>query len=467
MIRRLIWFGAIAVILGVSLPAEAQELAGGGNFAIEESTDFSTAGYFTNQGDNGWLQCSSCNEEGCFSNQGNNGWLHRFDECKWVKVGAGIRTSFRSRERVLTGPGTQTVPSNRHQNDFNIDNARIYISGQGHPLLGFELNTDINNAQGFDLLSSGFGGESLDAGEMRVLDAIIKMKLTDDINLWAGRFLPPSDRSNLDGPYYLNAWLFPYTQFGFNNIFQGRDDGAALWGQYGEGAFKWQIGLFDGENSGAPIDIGHPQDDNLMVCGRIVANLLDPEPGYYNSSTYYGEKDILAIGASFMHRPDALVGPAGGLTTADYTSWNLDFLWEQQLGNSGVVTIESAYYDFDDGNGTAAASGLPVRNPTGIFGDLANRQGESWFLLASYLAPSNVRLGSLNGKFQVLSRYQQYDHDTVGGFAGGVSDQIDLQLSYIMEGHNARITALWTSHDAASAGRNDMDAYILGTQLQY
>ena len=500
MIRRMSWFGSFAVLLGMSLSAGAQEAAPN-NVALEQQVRLlreqldsleqamaaqraaqaevqtrqatledkielrpaSLVRRFADEGAaaTGGGACGSkagCRSDGCFGGQCDNGWMHCWDEEKWVKVGAGLRTSFRSREGAGNGGS--------HANDFNIDNARLYISGQGHPLFGFELNTDISNAQGFDTLSSGFGGESLDSGEMRVLDAIVKMKLTDSVNLWAGRFLPPSDRSNLDGPFYLNAWLFPYTQFGYNNIFQGRDDGAALWGQHGDGAFKWQIGLFDGENTGGPFDAGHPQSDKLMVSGRVVANLLDPEPGYYNSSTYYGEKDVLALGASFMHRPDMLVGPAGGATTADYTAWNLDFLWEQKLDNCGVVTVEAAYYDFDDNNGTAAAGGA-IANPTGIFGDVANRQGESYFLLASYLMPNDVQIGCLNGRMQLLTRYQQYDHDNIAGAGGGTSDQFDLQLSYILEGHNARVTALWTTHDAAAAGRDDLDAFILGTQLQF
>ncbi len=42
---------------------------------------------------------------------------------------------------------------------------------------------------------------------------------------------------------------------------------------------------------------------------RLVANLLDPEPGYYNASTYYGEKNIAAIGFSLTDQHDAVDGP--------------------------------------------------------------------------------------------------------------------------------------------------------------
>ena len=43
-------------------------------------------------------------------------------------------------------------------------------------------------------------------------------------------------------------------------------------------------------------------DAHPMYAGRLVANLLDPEPGYYNQSAYHGEKDILAIGVGGQYQ---------------------------------------------------------------------------------------------------------------------------------------------------------------------
>ena len=402
-----------------------------------------------------------CSDDTGYSQCGDAGYCFAWGEDTWLKVGAGIRASYRAIEGFNPANGATAQ-------DFNLDNTRVYLNGQGHPNIGFEFNMDVNNAQGFDdidpalVFGSPFG--SFESGNMRVLDAILKFKLTDNIQLWMGRLLPPSDRSNLDGPFYLNAWLFPYVQFGYSNIFQGRDDGVALWGEHGGGRFKWQVGLFEGENTGAPFTAGHPATDNLMFAGRVVLNLLDPEPGYYNQSTYYGEKDILALGASMMHRHDALadfVGPG----QADYTAWSLDFLFERKLANEGVATLEAAYYDFDDSDGVNPVTGLPVLNPT-FFGNFATRQGESYFVLGSYLFPGSVSFGCLDGRIQVMGRYQQYDHDTVGFVPGGVDDQVDFQVNYIMFGHNARLSFVWTQYDPF-AGANNLDAFIVGGQVQF
>ena len=401
---------------------------------------------------NGFKVCDPCN---CQCRHSNH--CFKWGKDTWLKAGAGIRASY----NAINATGV----ANRQ--DFAINNARLYFNGQGHPNIGFEFNTDVNNAQGFD--ESPFGGQAapfgtFQNGEMRILDAILKFKVTDNIHVWTGRFLPPSDRSNLSGPFYINAWNFPYTQFGYANIFQGRDDGAAVWGQLGEGVFKWQFGAFEGENDGGPVTIGHPASDNLMMNGRLVLNLLDPEPGYYNQSTYYGEKDILALGASVMHRHDALSDPVGP-GQADYTAWNLDFLYEQNLAGIGVVTLEAAYYDFNDNNGVLVSPPFAANTPVTLPPSGGPRQGESYFILGSYLLPGTYHIGCLEGAFQILGRYQEYDRDNVGGTAGGIDEQRDVQLSYIMFGHNARISAVWSQLDLLD-GRN-VDTFTLGTQLQF
>lgn len=63
--------------------------------------------------------------------------------------------------------------------------------------------------------------------DIRVLDGIAKFQFNDLVNIRAGRLLPPSDRSNLSGPYYLNAVDYPFVQ-NYPAIFAGRDNGAAF-----------------------------------------------------------------------------------------------------------------------------------------------------------------------------------------------------------------------------------------------
>ena len=67
-----------------------------------------------------------------------------------------------------------------------------------------------------------------------MLDAIARFEFSDEFNIWAGRFLPPSDRANLHGPYYANEWsvYIDGVQDGYASVAVGRDDGVAYWGQF-------------------------------------------------------------------------------------------------------------------------------------------------------------------------------------------------------------------------------------------
>jgi len=335
----------------------------------------------------------------------------KIDDTKWINVGAGLRTSFETREDAAPN-------GNDRSNEFELESIRLYISGQIHEYIKFTFNTERNGN-----------------GEIRVLDGIAQFEFNDFVNVWMGRHLPPSDRSNLSGPYYLGTWNFPFVQQ-YPNIFAGRDDGVSLWGQVNGGMFKYQVGAYQGADGGSN------DEDNLLYAGRLTFNMWDPEPGYYNSSTYYGAKDILAVGLVAMAQDDAS-GVAGN--SDDFFGWNIDFLMEKKLGNNAVATLEAAYYDYDLDD---RVFGGTTAGPT---------QGDGFFVLASYLLPTKIGIG----RFQPQFRYQEFNADL-----GGVdTDQWELGLNYIIDGHNARLSLVWGERDQSNTSDNE-DFVQFGVQLQ-
>lgn len=380
------------------------------------------------------------------------GWLEKpvYERGKdwWLKAGAGVKMSYNTVEgKAPKG----TLGRGRWNNDFNLNNVRLYFNGQASKYIGMEVNTDLTNAQWPNLPDQPFE----QGGVMRILDAIAKFQLSEHLNIWAGRMIVPNDRSDLSGPFYINAFEFPFV-WSYPNIFQGRDDGAVAWGQFGGGKLKYYVGIFEGtRNRGNPVALrpfGPNQSDNPEFAARVVWNLLDPEPGYYNQSTYYGEKDILAIGAAVMHQHDA-VGSAAN--QRDFTGWNIDALFETRLANQGVVTLEGAFYQYNDHNAALV-------DPTGIFTPVA-RQGRSGFVLASYLFPGEIAVGNISGKLQPLYRYQRYDRDfpTVGALTEGH----DFQLNYIIAGHDARVSFVYSRRGAYATHRYDIAR--VGVQFQF
>jgi hypothetical protein len=314
-----------------------------------------------------------------------------------LRVGGGYTTS------TPTAPDGLGVPT--------LD-VRPYISGSIAPWLSFTGNLDLNNG---------------DAGRIHVLDAIAQFGPDDLFHVWMGRFLPPSDRANLSGPYYQNAWNYPTTVNGYPSIYAGRADGAAVWGQVNKGQFKYQAGIFT-------IDPTPVLFSQAIYAARLVYNVLDPEPGYYNSSTYYGAKDVLALGGTIQYKktPD----PAG---EKKLVAFNFDLLFERHV-LTDVLTLEGAYYNFDQGTGTGAGG----------------KQGWSFFGLASWLFMTKVG----PGRFQPMVRYQ-HAVPTVGD----ATKTFDGGLNYILDGHNAR-AALVVQNIAPPGSASSQTSFQLGIQIQ-
>jgi hypothetical protein len=307
------------------------------------------------------------------------------------------------------GGGGYLAPTNAKDTVGMLQlDVRPYISGQVTPFLKFEGNLDLNNG---------------DQSRIRVLDAVAKVEADDLFNVWMGRFLPPSDRANLSGPYYQNAWNYPTTVNGYPSIYAGRADGAAVWGQVGKGKFKYQAGIFT-------LDTTLPLSDAIYA-GRLVFNALDPEPGYYNSSTYYGTKDVLAVGATLQYKKTSLVAGDQKLL-----GFNLDGLFEKRLGID-TLSLEGAYYNFNGGNS-------------------AGSQGWSFFALASYLL--GKKMGP--GRVQPMARYQH----AAPASGGSATHTVDAGLNYILDGHSTRM-ALAVQH-TDPAGLPSFTSVQLGIQIQ-
>jgi hypothetical protein len=291
---------------------------------------------------------------------------------------------------------------------------RPYIGGQVFSWLKFAGNLDLNGGNGTTVFS-----------HIDVLDAVAQFEPSELFNVWMGRFLPPSDRANLSGPYYQNDWFFPTTANGYPNIYAGRADGAAVWGETGKGQFKYQAGVFE---TAPGTSFAHS-----IYALRLTCNFLDPEPGYYNSSTYYGTKSVLALGGVIQYEnlPDTVAS-----TDNKLVAFNFDLLYEKPL-RGGALSLEGAYYNFDQGSGTG-------------------QQGSSFWVLAGFLVGD--RIGP--GQVQPVARLQ--DFRPTGG--GGSTYTIDGGLNYILDGHNTRAALVFANTNAPRVPA--VTTVQLGIQIQ-
>lgn len=359
---------------------------------------------------------------GAPAGQGGTGYRFTWAPDKWCNVGAGVRTTFNSVTQGAPGGG----------NSFQLNNMRLYTSGKVHEYVGFEFNTDVAE-------NPFVAGNN---NQIQLLDAVFKFEYNDLFNIWAGRFLPPSDRAVLSGPYFINAWDFPFVQ-NYTNIFAGRDDGVAYWGQYGGGQIQWSLGAFNGSGrTAASGELTTPNGNgNVEFAMRVEVNLLDPEPGYYKQGTYYGEKDLLSIGYALQTQSSA-VGTAANAQHA--TCWNIDVLFENKMTEWGSATIEGAFYHYNAIN----TAGLSVIDP------FVARPGDSGFIYAGWLTPREIGIG----RFRPFVRYLKYNYDNLLAAAAqaDASQGWDAGVDYVIKGHSARLTAFWGQRDVVGFGRENL-----------
>lgn len=352
-----------------------------------------------------------------------------FGPDQWLSLGFGLRSSFTS-----AWPGPNGRDSLQRA---NMENFRLYGGASFNKYLKATLN-----------------GELTDRTTIQVLDGYAQFEPMDEINVWGGRMLPPSDRANLDGPYFLLNWSYPGVVSRYPQKVSGRMDGGTIWGKVFDKRLVYSVGVYDGKNqiAGASNTGGNP-----LIAGRIAFNFLDPEPNpaYYTSSTYFGTADVLTLAIAGQHQTDG-VGTA--FQRADFSAWNIDALFEKRLGDSGMygtVTLEGAYYRYYTGGIRDVATNFNNARSHDLVG--GQTQGGAYLLGAGYLIPYEIGWGKLQPNF----RFQQFN----ASLFRTSERQYDYGLTYVIRGHNARVTANYGINEFSN--RNNIRLFTLGLQIQF
>ena len=357
-----------------------------------------------------------------------------FGEDKYISVGFGAIGSYNSVEDAAANGDDRS-------NDFSLDSARIYISGSLNKYIKGMLNTE----------KSGGGV----GGNIEIIDANVQFQITPEIAIWAGRFLSPSDRANMAGPYYSMGggyWANIASRYGWNGGIIGRDEGVALVGSAFDSKLAYSFGAFEGDNIFRFSGVGALSEtagdkDKLMYAGRLQYDFWDAEPGYYGTGNYFGAKDILAIGIAGRSKKDGVVGST--LAVGDYTSYSVDFLLEKKDVGPGTASFEAAYYDYDTDDVLLA------------------EQGTAYSAGAAYLF--NAKVGW--GQFMPFVRYQKFaaDGSTTGASVNSTPDidtkRYELGFNYVMEPYNAVITTAYS--DTKVTGGSSTNALKVALQFQF
>lgn len=388
----------------------------------------------------------------------------KVDDDKFISVGMGVRMSFNGVENGAANGSSWS-------NEFSIDNARIYINGGIHKYVKFAFNTECFQCprSGFQPaggVATGTFGQNSTVG---LLDAIGQFEINELVNLWVGRTLVPTERGELNGPFYhavYDGFRTPFNQADFSTGFgqggaglYGRDNGAVFYGKVHPGGMHLQYvaSVFQGlRSSGGAIPLGPNQSNSLKYAGRLTLNLLNDEknPGYYTSGTYYGTAgDILALAVAGEHQKD---GSGSFANPSDFSSFVGDVLFEKVLGGAGVFTVNAEYKRL-------WAQNLAAFGNADCF---CMFSGNSYTAYALYLFPNELGIG----KFQPYGRYTNIDPNH-----SGTRYEWELGTNYVIAGHNARISAWWRHGNSPGPASNwsvgptgeKIDSFHVALQLQY
>src|ERR1700729_389900 len=108
-----------------------------------------------------------------------------------ISVGAGLQTSIYDCDKsCIYSPSTVSAGDSSVQG-IAVDSIRPYINGSVTNTLKLTFNTEYTGS------GSGPGDNKVE-----VMDAIGRFEYNNYLNIWSGRFLPPSDRANLYGAIF-------------------------------------------------------------------------------------------------------------------------------------------------------------------------------------------------------------------------------------------------------------------------
>ena len=404
------------------------------------------------------------------------GTIKSDDEDKYISLGMGIRTSFTSGE-------DRSASGAQWDNTFAVDNARVYINGGIHKYVKFTFNTECFNCSvNGGGINGPPGGQFNGNSNMGLIDAIGKFEFTRTINFWVGRTLVPTERGELNGPFYhqvYDGFRTPFNQSDISGGFGrggagafGRDNGVVFFGKvdpFGTHVL-YALSVFTGLQSAA--GFGPNQRSTLKYAGRLQWNLLADEqannPGYYTAGGYYGDYgDVLALAVSGEYQNQ---GVGSFANPSPYKTFIADILYEKVLTDKGVFTFNAEYKRY-------WTQSLAAYSDPDCF---CMFNGTSFTTYALYLFPQEIGIG----RFQPYGRYTYINSVYQDG---GGQDEYEAGLNYVISGFNARLSAYWRQDSGNAGPRNGAgftsslnaagtgltpsskhsDAFVAALQLQY
>jgi hypothetical protein len=376
---------------------------------------------------------------------------------------SNLELGFRLQTQFLSSTNSQADAEDDHEEKFLLRRARIRLGGSVTKWVKFFIQV------GSDSQEDG------SVGDAEVIDGFINLHLLEQAQIIMGEHMAPAGRQHLtssaammaidrpgitnynltwglDGGAVFNTAVFDDGNLdlsGDGNV--NRDIGATLFGStsFSEKFHaKYYVGGYTG------IQFMNNAEDKERVTGRVQLNFFEPEPGYYNLSTYLGAKKTVAIGASIDHQQR--------IARDTITNDNVNYMWyaidafaDIPVG-PGSITFEAGYSNLDLEDSTSlrdSASGPPK--------NAKETEGKGFYVQSGYYF-ENLNLQP----WALFERWYSDASDDVGSWSAWRAG-----VSYFIKGHNANIKVGFEQFRAdekigGTADKN-IESFLIGFYVSY
>jgi hypothetical protein len=285
--------------------------------------------------------------------QGANAIVLKANDNEFANVGLELQIWAQNDGKVTSAQHTS--------NNFSVNNARVYFSGEINPIVQFGADLDFadNNA----LLPDGTARAHEGTRYTRVTDAFINFKFMPELQLMAGLFRDPVSRlSNTDEYTYViptgygygfdTVWRTAGYAFGLGNYAEAnllnpftpitlggdvqnanRDAGIAIWGNVADTMLKYYLFAANGAYD---YQAGLNAKGNLKYGIRV--EFTPTMLGYKNSSgfvdqdTFLGALNNLTIGLGYEQQKLDF-SSSSNLSSLTPKYYDVDANWEQKFGD--------------------------------------------------------------------------------------------------------------------------------------
>jgi len=376
---------------------------------------------------------------------------------------SNLELGFRLQTQALSSTNSQADAENDHEEKFLLRRARIRLGGSVTKWVNFFIQV------GSDSEEDG------SVGDAEVIDGFINLHLLDQAQIIMGEHMAPAGRQHLTSSAAMMAidrpgisdynltWglnggaVFNTAVFDDGNLdLSGdgkvnRDIGVTLFG-YTSFTETFHAKYYVGGYTG--IQFMNDAEDKERVTARVQLNFFEPEPGYYNLSTYLGAKKTVAIGASIDHQ-QRIARDTMTNDNVNYTWYSFDTFADIPLG-PGSATFEAGYsnLDLEDSTSLRDSDSGPPKNAK-------ETEGKGFFIQTGYYL-ENLNLQP----WALFERWYSDAPDDVGSWSAW-----RVGLSYFFKGHNANIKVGFEQFRAdekigGTADKN-IESFLIGFYVSY